>query len=136
MQIFIQVRPLLLNLSVSSFCLCLGPLAGTISWLLDGVADPGGIATAVKLHRAPLQPCLPAALAEASVRVDVVVVDAGRGTLPITGYNIYLKDIISKDNGMNAKSTMFVLTSKTQVASYKLTAATSFSGKNTENNSL
>lgn len=55
----------------------LGPLAGAVGGLLDGVADPGGVAAAVELHGAPLQPRLPAALAEASVGVDVVVVDAG-----------------------------------------------------------
>lgn len=62
---------------------CLGPLAGAVGGLLDGVADPGGIATAVELHGAPLQPCLPATLTEPSVCVDVVVVDAGGWTLPI-----------------------------------------------------
>ena len=62
---------------------CLGPLAGAVSGLLDGVADPRSVAAAVKLHRAPLQPRLPAALAEASICVDVVVVDAGRWTLSI-----------------------------------------------------
>ncbi len=62
----------------------LGPLAGAVCGLLDGVADPGCVAAAVELHGAPLQPRLPAALAEASVRVDVVVVDAGRWTLPVT----------------------------------------------------
>lgn len=64
-------------------CLCSGPLTGAVCGLLDAVADPGGVAGAVELHGASLQPRLPAALAEASVRVDVVVVDAGRRTLPI-----------------------------------------------------
>lgn len=63
---------------------CSGPLAGTVGGLLDAVADPGGVAAAVQLHEAPLQAGLSAALAKASVRVDVVVVDAGRRTLPIT----------------------------------------------------
>lgn len=63
---------------------CSGPLAGAVGGLLDGVADPGGVAAAVELHGAPLQARLPAALAEAGVGVDVVVVDAGGGTLPIT----------------------------------------------------
>lgn len=61
-----------------------GPLAGTVGGLLDAVADPGGVAAAVELHGAPLQARLPAALAKASVGVDVVVVDAGRRTLPVT----------------------------------------------------
>lgn len=74
--------------------MCLGPLAGAVRRLLDGVADPGGVAAAVKLHGAPLQPRLPAALAEASVRVDVVVVDAGRRTLPIAGHNVHLQETI------------------------------------------
>lgn len=65
-------------------CACSGPLAGAVGGLLDAVADPGGVAAAVELHGAPLQARLPAALAEASVRVDVVVVDAGRRTLPVT----------------------------------------------------
>ena len=64
-------------------CVCSGPLAGAVGGLLDAVADPGRVAAAVELHRAPLQR-LPAALAEASVRVDVVVVDAGGRTLPVT----------------------------------------------------
>lgn len=61
-----------------------GPLAGAVGGLLDAVADPGGVAAAVELHGAPLQPRLPAALAEARVRVDVVVVDAGGRALPVT----------------------------------------------------
>ena len=65
-------------------CVCLGPLAGAVGGLLDGVADPGGIAAAVELHGAPLQPRLPTALTEASIRVDVVVVDAGGWTLSVT----------------------------------------------------
>lgn len=69
-------------------CVCararLGPLAGAVGGLLDGVANPGGVAAAVELHGAPLQTRLPAALAEASVGVDVVVVDAGGRTLPVT----------------------------------------------------
>lgn len=65
-------------------CVCSGPLAGAVCRFLDAVADPGCVAAAVELHRAPLQPCLPAALAEASVCVDVVVVDAGGWALPIT----------------------------------------------------
>lgn len=65
-------------------CVCLGPLAGAVGGFLDGVADPGCIAAAKELHGAPLKPCLPAALAEASVCVDVVIVDAGRRTLSIT----------------------------------------------------
>lgn len=69
---------------VGAVCACLGPLAGAVGGLLDGVADPGGVAAAVELHGAPLQPRLSAALTEASVRVDVVVVDAGGRTLPIT----------------------------------------------------
>lgn len=76
----------------SSACVCVrvrasagsGPLAGAVGGLLDAVADPGGVAAAVELHRAPLQARLPATLAEASVRVDVVVVDAGGRTLPVT----------------------------------------------------
>lgn len=67
-----------------SASLCSGPLAGAVGGLLDGVADPGGVAAAVELHGAPLQARLPTALAEAGVGVDVVVVDAGGGTLPIT----------------------------------------------------
>lgn len=63
---------------------CLGPLAGAVCGLLDGVADPGCVAAAVELYRSPLQPCLSAALAETSVCVDVVVVDAGGWTLPVT----------------------------------------------------
>lgn len=63
---------------------CLGPLAGAVGGLLDSVADPGSVAAAVELYGAPLQTRLPAALAEASVGVDVVVVDAGGRTLPIT----------------------------------------------------
>lgn len=64
--------------------MCSGPLTGAVGGLLDGVADPGGVAAAVELHRAPLQARFPAALAEAGVGVDVVVVDAGGRTLPIT----------------------------------------------------
>lgn len=75
---------------------CLGPLAGAVSGLLDGVADPCGVAAAIKLHRAPLQPCLPAALTEASVRVDVVVIDAGGWTLSITGNDVHLQDMDSR----------------------------------------
>ena len=73
-------------------CMCSGPLAGAVGGLLDAVADPGRVAAAVELHRAPLQPRLPAALAEASVRVDVVVVDAGGRTLPVTWHDVHLQD--------------------------------------------
>lgn len=70
---------------------CLGPLAGAVGGLLDGVGHPGGVAAAVELHGAPLQPRLPAALTEPSVRVDVVVVDAGGRTLPVARHDVHLE---------------------------------------------
>lgn len=63
-----------------------GPLAGTVGGLLHCVRHPGGIAGTEELHGAPLQAHLTAALAEASIGVDVVVVDAGGWTSPITGH--------------------------------------------------
>lgn len=69
----------------------LGPLAGTVSRLLDGVGHPGGVATAEELHGALLQAHLAAALTEPRVGVDVVVVDAGRWALPIAGHNVHLE---------------------------------------------
>ena len=69
-----------------------GPLTGAVGGLLDGVADPGGVPAAVQLHRAALESHLPAALAEARVRVDVVVVDAGRGTLAVAGHDVDLRE--------------------------------------------
>lgn len=59
------------------FYFFLRPLARAICGLLYGVADPGRIAGAVQLHSPPLEPQLPAALAEPGVGVDVVVVNAG-----------------------------------------------------------
>lgn len=86
---------LLYHYAVNSGACCflslfLRPLARAISGLLDGVADPGGVAGAVELHSPPLQPQLPAALAEPGVGVDVVVVNAGRGALPITRNDVHL----------------------------------------------
>lgn len=72
---------------------CSGPLAGAVGGLLDAVADPGWVAAAVQLHEAPLQAGLSAALAKARVRVDVVVVDAGRRTLPITWHDVHLQEV-------------------------------------------
>lgn len=63
-----------------------GPLAGTVGGLLHRVGHPGGVRGAEELHGAPLQAHLAAALAEAGVGVDVVVVDAGRGTPPVAGH--------------------------------------------------
>lgn len=78
--------PLLHRIIAEDAYLCVrsGPLAGAVCRFLDAVAHPGCVAAAVELHGAPLQPRLPAALAEASVCVDVVVVDAGGWALPIT----------------------------------------------------
>lgn len=63
-----------------------GPLAGTVGGLLHCVGHPGGVGGTEELHRAPLQAHLPAALAEAGVGVDVIVVDAGRRASPIAGH--------------------------------------------------
>ena len=63
-----------------------GPLAGTVSGLLHYVRHPGGVGGTEELHRTPLQAHLAAALAEAGVGVDVVVVDAGGRTPPIAGH--------------------------------------------------
>lgn len=63
-----------------------GPLAGTVDGLLHCVGHPGGVDGTEKLHGAPLQAHLAAALAEAGIGVDVVVVDAGRWAPPITGH--------------------------------------------------
>lgn len=68
----------------------LRPLARAICGLLDGVGDPGGIAGAVQLHSPPLQPQLPAALAEPGVGVDVVVVNAGGRALSVTRNDVHL----------------------------------------------
>lgn len=62
----------------------LRPLAGAVGGFLYRVVDPRGVATAVELHGASLQPHLTAALTEPGVRVDVVVVNTGRRTLPVT----------------------------------------------------
>ena len=80
----VWLHPCLVAVSVS------GPLTRAVGGLLDWVADPGGVPAAVELHRAPLESHLPAALAEAGVRVDVVVVDAGRGTLAVAGHDVDL----------------------------------------------
>lgn len=90
-------------------CVCSGPLAGAVSGLLDGVADPSGVATAVELHWAPLQPCLPAAFTEASVCVDVVVVDAGGGTLPITWHDVHLQNRNNKWSGCTSFCSSVIL---------------------------
>lgn len=63
-----------------------GPLAGTVGGLLHDVGHPGGVGGTEELHGAPLQAHLPAALAEAGVGVDVVVVDAGGRAPPIAGH--------------------------------------------------
>lgn len=63
-----------------------GPLAGTVGGLLHGVGHPGAIGGTEELHGAPLQAHLTAALAEAGIGVDVVVVDAGGRAPPITGH--------------------------------------------------
>lgn len=63
-----------------------GPLAGTVGGLLHCVGHPGGVGGTEELYRAPLQAHLPAALAEAGIGVDVVVVDAGGWASPIAGH--------------------------------------------------
>lgn len=63
-----------------------GPLAGTVGGLLQGVGHPGGIGGAEELYGAPLQAHLAAALAEAGVGIDVIVVDAGGRAPPVTGH--------------------------------------------------
>lgn len=63
-----------------------GPLAGAVSGLLHCIGHPGGIGGTEELHRAPLQPHLTAALAEAGIGVDVVVVDAGGRAPAVTGH--------------------------------------------------
>lgn len=67
-----------------------GPLAGTVCGLLYCVGHPGGIGGTEELYRATLQCHLTAALAEAGIGVDVVIVDAGRRAPPITGHQVYL----------------------------------------------
>lgn len=74
-----------------------GPLAGTVRRLLYCVGHPGGIGGTEELHRATLQSHLTAALAEAGIRVDVVVVNAGRRAPPITRHQVHLeKERVSK----------------------------------------
>ena len=63
-----------------------GPLAGAVRGLLQRVGHPGGIGGTEELYGAPLQAHLAAALAEAGVGVDVIVVDAGGRAPPITGH--------------------------------------------------
>lgn len=63
-----------------------GPLAGAVDGLLHCVGHPGSVGGTEELHGAPLQAHLAAALAEAGVGVDVVVVDAGRWAPPVTGH--------------------------------------------------
>lgn len=67
-----------------------GPLAGTVRGLLYCVGYPGGVGGTEELHRATLQPHLTAALAEAGIGVDVVVVDAGRRAPPVTRHQVHL----------------------------------------------
>lgn len=69
-----------------------GPLAGTVRRLLHCVGHPGGIGGTEELHRATLQSHLTAALAEAGIRVDVVVVNAGRRAPPITRHQVHLEN--------------------------------------------
>lgn len=67
----------------------LGPLAGAIGGLLNGVIDPGGVTTAVQLDSPFLQTHLPTTLAETGVRVDVVVVNAGRGAFAVARHDVH-----------------------------------------------
>lgn len=69
-----------------------GPLAGTVRRLLYCVGHPGGIGGTEELHRATLQSHLTAALAEAGISVDVVVVNAGRRAPPITRHQVHLEN--------------------------------------------
>lgn len=72
-----------------------GPLAGTVGRLLYCVGHPGGIGGTEELHRATLQPHLTAALAEAGIGVDVVIVDAGRRAPPIARHQVHLGRSVS-----------------------------------------
>lgn len=67
-----------------------GPLAGTVCRLLYCIGYPGSICGTEELHRATLQSHLTAALAEAGIGVDVVVVDAGRRAPPIARHQVHL----------------------------------------------
>lgn len=67
------------------FLPALVPLAGAVNRLLEVVVHHGSIARAVEGHGARLQSVLAAALAEASVAVDVKVEYGGRWTFPVAG---------------------------------------------------